>query len=118
EEDQETIRGIVSPTTWHVRRRGGRKRAIGTRAPVALPLLPHQRWSLDPRHGLSDHWRSHGSISDQMTDGQRFRILTLVDDCTRDCLALIADTSLSGARVARELSALFEARGKPLTIVS
>jgi len=53
-----------------------------------------------------------------MTDGRRFRILTVVDDCTRECLALIADTSLSGARVARELGALFEARGKPLTMVS
>jgi len=53
-----------------------------------------------------------------MTDGRRFRIMIVVDDCTRECLALIADTSLSGARVARELSALFEARGKPTTIVS
>ena len=67
----------------------------GTRAPMALPLMPNQRWSLD-------------FVSDQLTDGRRFRILTVVDDCTRECLALIADTSLSGARVARELTALFE----------
>jgi len=45
-------------------------------------------------------------------------VLTVVDDCTRECLALIADTSLSGARVARELATLFEARGKPQTVVS
>ena len=102
----------------HVRRRGGRKRAIGTRAPMALPLMPNQRWSLDPRHGHSDQWRFHGSISDQLTDGRRFRVLTVVDDCTRECLALIADTSLSGARVARELATLFEARGTPITVVS
>lgn len=102
----------------HVRRRGGRKRAIGTRAPMALPLMPNQRWSLDPRHGHSDQWRSHGSMSDQLTDGRRFRVLTVVDDCTRECLALIADTSLSGARVARELATLFEARGKPRAVVS
>lgn len=89
----------------HVRRRGGRKRAIGTRAPMALPLMPNQRWSLD-------------FVSDQLTDGRRFRIMTVVDDCTRECLALIADTSLSGARVARELATLFEARGKPATVVS
>ena len=89
----------------HVRRRGGRKRAIGTRAPMALPLMPNQRWSLD-------------FVSDQLTDGRRFRVLTVVDDCTRECLALIADTSLSGARVARELATLFEARGKPITVVS
>ncbi len=89
----------------HVRRRGGRKRAIGTRAPMVLPLMPNQRWSLD-------------FVSDQLTDGRRFRVLTVVDDCTRECLALIADTSLSGARVARELATLFEARGKPITLVS
>lgn len=93
----------------HVRRRGGRKRAMGTRAPMVLPLMlplmPNQRWSLD-------------FVSDQLTDGRRFRILTVVDDCTRECLALIADTSLSGARVARELATVFDARGKPQTIVS
>jgi putative transposase len=57
-------------------------------------------------------------LSDQLTDGRRIRIMTEVDDCTRECLALIADTSLSGARLARELAVLFDARGKPQTIVS
>ena len=89
----------------HVRHRGGRKRAMGTRAPMVLPLMPNQRWSLD-------------FVSDQLTDGRRFRIMTVVDDCTRECLALIADTSLSGARVARELATLFDTRGKPQTVVS
>lgn len=42
----------------------------------------------------------------------------MVDDGTRECLALIADTSLSGARVARELATLFDTRGKTQTIVS
>ncbi len=88
-----------------VRRRGGRKRAIGTRAPMTVPLLPNDRWSLD-------------FVSDQMTDGRRFRILTVVDDCTRECLALVADTSLSGARVARELDRLVAERGKPKMVVS
>ena len=88
-----------------VRRRGGRKRAIGTRAPMLLPLLPNERWSLD-------------FVSDQFTDGRRFRILTIVDDCTRECLALLADTSLSGVRVVRELDRLIAERGKPKMIVS
>lgn len=88
-----------------VRRRGGRKRAIGTRAPMLLPLAPNERWSLD-------------FVSDQLTDGRRFRILTVVDDCTRECLALLADTSLSGVRVARELDRLIAERGKPKMIVS
>ena len=88
-----------------VRRRGGRKRAIGTRAPMTVPVLPNDRWSLD-------------FVSDQMTDGRRFRILTVVDDCTRECLALVVDTSLSGARVARELDRLVAERGKPKMVVS
>ena len=88
-----------------VRRRGGRKRAIGTRAPIDVPLRPNERWSLD-------------FVSDQMTDGRRFRILTVVDDCTRECLALVADTSLSGSRVARELDAIVARRGRPAGILS
>jgi putative transposase len=88
-----------------VRRRGGRKRALGTRAPIAVPLLPNERWSLD-------------FLSDQLLDGRRFRILVVVDDCTRECLLLVADTSLSGVRVAREIDHLIAARGKPRMIVS
>ena len=88
-----------------VRRRGGRKRAIGTRAPMMIPLAPNERWSLD-------------FVSDQLTDGRRFRILAIVDDCTRECLALVADTSLSGFRVARELDRLIAERGRPKMIVS
>ena len=88
-----------------VRRRGGRKRALGARRPLETALLPNQRWSLD-------------FVSDRMTDGRHFRILTVVDNCTRECLALIADTSISGLRVARELDRLVKERGRPETIVS
>jgi putative transposase len=89
-----------------VRRRGGRKRAMGTRRPIVTPLAANQRWSLD-------------FVSDQLTDGRRFRILAVVDDCTRECLALVADTSISGRRVARELNNAIRRRGhRPDTIVS
>ncbi len=88
-----------------MRRRGGRKRALGTRAPAAVPQEPNQRWSLD-------------FVSDTLDDGRRFRILVVVDDCTRECLALVVDTSLSGRRVARELDRIIAGRGKPLMIVS
>ena len=80
-----------------VRRRGGRKRAIGVRSPMPLPGGPNQRWSLDFVH-------------DQMTDGRRLRILAVVDDYTRECLALVADTSISGIQVARKMIAV---RGRP-----
>ena len=88
-----------------VRRRGGRKRAIGARAPMLVPLRPNERWSVD-------------FDSDQFTDGRRFRILAIVDDCTRENLALVADTSLSGIRVARELDRVIAERGRPTMIVS
>ncbi len=45
-------------------------------------------------------------------------MLAVVDDFTRECLCLVADTSLSGARMARELNSLIARRGKPRTIVS
>jgi putative transposase len=48
------------------------------------------------------HW-SLDFVHDRMTDGRRFRVLVIVDDCTRECLGLVPDTSISGARVAREL---------------
>jgi putative transposase len=88
-----------------VKKRGGRKRALGTRAPMTLPRRPNQRWSLD-------------FVSDMLADGRRFRVLVVVDDFTRECLALVVDTSLSGFRAARELGALVAARGRPLMIVS
>jgi putative transposase len=88
-----------------VRKRGGRKRALGTRRPLALPSRPNERWSLD-------------FVNDAFTDGRRFRVLAVVDDFTRECLCLVADTSLSGARLARELDSLIARRGKPKTIVS
>jgi putative transposase len=53
-----------------------------------------------------------------LSDGRRFRILTIVDDFTRECLASIADTSLSGLRVVRELDALVAVRGCPAMCVS
>ncbi|MBL7395792.1 transposase family protein, partial [Escherichia coli] len=57
-------------------------------------------------------------VSDTLTCSRRFRILCVVDDYARECLALVADTSLSGARVARELTRLIGLRGKPHTVVS
>jgi putative transposase len=99
------LRRLYREKRLQVRRRGGRKRGLGTRAPMALPQGPNQRWSLD-------------FLSDAMTDGRRFRVLAIVDDFTRECLALAADTSLPGLRVERELDAVIAIRGGPAMIVS
>jgi len=88
-----------------VRKRRSRRRALGTRAPIPVEAAANARWSLDFVH-------------DQLACGRRFRILNIVDDVTRECLAAIPDTSISGRRVARELTALIERRGRPGMIVS
>ncbi len=88
-----------------VRKRKARRKAIGTRAPILVEARANARWSLDFVH-------------DQLVYGHRFRVLNIVDDVTRECLAAIPDTSISGRRVARELTALIERRGKPGMIVS
>jgi putative transposase len=72
---------------------------------MVLPDGPNQRWSID-------------FVSDSRVWGRHFRIRCVVDDYTRECLALVADTSLSGVRVARELMRLTGVPGKPHTVVS
>ena len=88
-----------------VRRRKGRKRAVGTRTRPPVLALPNQCWSLDFVH-------------DQLVTGRRFRVFNVVDDVTRECLLAVPDTSISGKRVVRELTALIARRGKPGMIVS
>jgi putative transposase len=88
-----------------VKRRKGRKRAVGTRLPLPRADMVNQIWSLD-------------FLSDALSDGRRFRILGVMDQCSRECLTLVADTSIGGARVVRELDALIQKHGKPHCIVS
>ena len=87
-------------------RRRKRKRAAGVRAETWTPAqAPDQRWSLDFVH-------------DQLSDGRRLRMLTVVDTCTREALAIEVDTSLSGERVARVLERVIqERRAQPEEIV-
>ena len=103
--NQKRFRRIYREEGLVVRKRAGRKRAVGTRAPLSVPSKPNERWSID-------------FVSDRFTDGRPFRILSLIDDFSRECLALIADTSMPGLRVARELDSVLQNRTKPKTIVS
>ncbi|WP_259234917.1 IS3 family transposase [Bradyrhizobium elkanii] len=88
-----------------VRKRRARRKATGTRAPILVEAKPNARWSLD-------------FVYDQFANGRRFRVLNIVDDVTKECLGAIPDTSISGRRVARELTMIVERRGKPGSIVS
>ena len=88
-----------------VRKRGGRKRALGMRTPMAIPQGLNQRWSLD-------------FVSDALAEGRRFRILCVIDDFSRECLATVVDSSIPGIRVARELDRIAAMRGYPCLVVS
>ncbi len=96
---------LYSEEGLSVRRRRGRKRARGSRTPMPVPLRPGDRWSMD-------------FVSDTFGASRKFRILAINDDCCRENLCLVADTSISGARVARELDTLVRLYGKPACIVS
>ena len=62
---------------------------MGTRTPLRLPSTINERWSLD-------------FVADTLSDGRRFRILCIVDNFSRECLATVVDTSIGGVRVVRE----------------
>ena len=72
---------------------------------MMLPIRINQRWSLD-------------FVSDMLSDGRRFRILCVVDDFSRECLATVVDTSIGGVRVVRELERLTIERATPEMVVS
>jgi putative transposase len=88
--DHKKLRRICREENQQVRRRGGRDHALGTRAPPVLPDGPNQPCSVD-------------FVSVTLTCSRRFRIPFVLDDNTRECLARVADASLSGVRVAGEV---------------
>ena len=88
-----------------MRKRRSRRRIIVSRTPLLVEAQPNAHWSLNFVH-------------DQRACGRRFRVLNIVDDVTRECLGVIPDTSISGRRIAREVTALIATRGRPGMIVS
>lgn len=85
-------------------RRRARKRVRVPRTPLVAPRGPNERWSMD-------------FVRDTLGDGRAFRALTIVDDFTRESVAIEVDTSLPGERVVRVLERLAGTRGLPTGIV-
>ncbi len=81
------------------------KRAAQTRIRLAEASYPNQRWSMD-------------FVSDRLVDGRWFRILTVVDQYTRECLCAHAERSQSGEKVAEQLECVIALRGAPESITS
>jgi len=87
-----------------VRRRRRKRMALGLRTVLPPASRRNERWSMD-------------FTLDTMATGRRFRTLNIVDEFTRECLAIEVDTSIGGSRVARVLARLLETRGRPELIV-
>ena len=85
-------------------RKRARKRLVRRAERPAAPSKPNQRWSMD-------------FTSDQLADGRRFRTFNLVDDFSRECLAIRVERSISGAYVARVLTEVVKKRGRAGVIV-
>ncbi len=86
-----------------VRRRKRKRIGPVERRPLPQPSAANQSWSMD-------------FVSDGLADGRRLRCLTVVDDCTRECLALEVDTSITGTRVKAVMERLADTRGLPRSI--
>jgi len=86
-----------------VRRRKRKRIGPYERRPLPKPSMANLSWSMD-------------FVSDGLADGRRLRCLTVVDDCTRECVAIEVDTSITGARVRAVLQRLAETRGLPASI--
>ena len=74
------------------------------RQPMEIPTGVNQRWSMD-------------FVSDQLSDGRRFRVLNVVDDFSREMVGQLVSVSITGAQVARFLNELFENRSAPRKII-
>src|SRR6267143_2587566 len=83
-----------------VRRRIRKRIAAARRQQLDAPTKPDQRWSMD-------------FVSDALADGRVFRTLNIIDDFSRECVAIEVDASLGGERVVRVLERLKEPRGVP-----
>lgn len=88
-----------------VRRRKRKRMTRASRVMAVAPCRANQHWSMD-------------FVSDALATGRRIRVLTVVDDFTRESLATEVDTSLPGMRVARVLDRLVQERGFPQVITT
>ena len=81
-----------------------RKKLTRPRVVMDTPLKADERWSMD-------------FVSDQLSNGRRFRVLNIVDDFSREMIGQLVSVSISGQQVARFLNELVEQRGKPKNLV-
>jgi putative transposase len=98
------VYGVYRAAGLQVRRRRRKRLTRGERVPLPAPSARRERWSMD-------------FTADTLADGRNFRTLNIVDDFTRECVAIEVDRSLPGARVTRVLERLRDTTGLPAMIV-
>ena len=98
------VYGVYRDAKLQVRRRRRKRLTRGQRMPLPLPSRRTERWSMD-------------FMVDTLADGRGFRTLNIVDDFTRECVAIEVDRSLPGLRVVRVLDRLAEIVGLPEILV-
>lgn len=97
------VRRIYRKMRLNIRRRAKRRLPERVKVPLTLPTSPNQMWSID-------------FMSDSLQDGRRIRLFNVIDDFSRESLAIEVDTSLPTLRVIRVLERLIKERGKPFNI--
>ena len=88
-----------------VRQRRGRRSISVRRMPMPRADGVNRRWSMD-------------FVAEQLMEGRRFRLLTVVDDCTRECRGILAEFSMGGLRVSRFLDDLIGIHGRPKALLT
>lgn len=88
-----------------VPKRKSRKKALGTRMERQIVSRPNERWALD-------------FVCDQLADGRRIKLMTVVDEYTRESLRVTVARSIKGSDVVKELEQIIAERGNPQEIQS
>ena len=89
----------------NIRRRAKKRLPDRVKQPLTIPDAPNQIWSID-------------FMSDSLVDGRRFRLFNVLDDFSRESLAIEVDTSMPSLRVIRVLNRVIAQRGKPANLRS
>jgi len=89
-----------------------REEKLSLRTRKKKKCVGHLRVVMPEPSGVNERW-SMDFVQDRIWQGRKFRVFTIVDDYSRECLALEVDTSIGGARVARVLDRIVAQRGRP-----
>lgn len=98
--NHKSVYRVYKSLKLNIRRRPKRKLPKREKRPLVVPSELNDTWSMD-------------FLSDALSSGYKFRVLSLMDDCSREALAAEADTSISSKRVVRILNQILEYRDKP-----